>query len=87
MARMSREKEARKERALERIEMSNQRTPEEQLQRLDDMFGEGQGASKERLKLAMKIEDRNRPSQSKEKVEDKPVRYRYKSANQSAELV
>jgi len=48
-------KEARKEYALERTEVSNQRTPEEQLQLLDQKFGKGQGATRERLKLDMKI--------------------------------
>lgn len=69
MARNSRGKEARKERALERLEVSSQRTPEEQLSRLDQMFGEGQGAAKERAKLARRIEDRNRTATQVKKEE------------------
>jgi len=40
-----------KERALERQEVASKRTPQEQLARLDKMFGEGKGAQKERAKL------------------------------------
>lgn len=73
MGKRSKGKEARKERALERTEVSSQRTPEEQLQRLDHMFGDGQGAAKERMKLAKKIDERNRlATQANKKVEEKP---------------
>jgi len=51
-------KEAKKERALERLEVTSQRTPEEQTKRLDMKFGKGLGAKKERAKLARRIEDR-----------------------------
>ena len=51
-------KEAKKERALERLEVTSIRTPEEQLSRLDMKFGKGLGATKERKKLAKRIEDR-----------------------------
>lgn len=37
---------------------ADKRTPEEQLQRLDKLFGPGQGAGKERVKLALKIKAR-----------------------------
>jgi len=49
----------RQERARERQTVANKRTPEEQLRRLDKMFGEGQGATKERAKLAKRIAERN----------------------------
>jgi len=39
-----------------RIEAAKNRTPEEQVARLDKMFGKGQGAKKERAKLALRIE-------------------------------
>ena len=51
--------ELRKKRAAERLVVSSNRTPEEQLKRLDTMFGVGQGARKEREKLAKKIRDRD----------------------------
>ena len=47
-----------KERALERQEVASKRTPQEQLARLDKMFGEGQGARKERAKLNKRIEEK-----------------------------
>ncbi len=49
----------RKKRATERLNVSSKRTPEEQLKRLDEMFGVGNGAQKEREKLAKKIKDRD----------------------------
>jgi hypothetical protein len=49
----------RQEQARERQTIANKRTPEEQLRRLDKMFGEGQGATKERAKLAKRIAERN----------------------------
>ena len=51
-------KEERKERALERKETSGERSPEEQLSRLDRMFGKGNGAKKERGKLRKRIAER-----------------------------
>ena len=51
--------ELRKKRAAERLVVSSNRTPKEQLKRLDTMFGVGQGARKEREKLAKKIRDRD----------------------------
>jgi hypothetical protein len=73
MGRKSKGKEGRKERALERAEVAAQRTPEDQLHRLDRMFGKGQGAAKERLKLQKRIEERNRlADQAKKKLEEKP---------------
>lgn len=39
----------------EREEAARKRTPQEQLKRLNDMFGVGQGAKKERAKLARRI--------------------------------
>ncbi len=39
----------------ERQEVADKRTPQEQIRRLDSMFGEGVGAVKERAKLARKI--------------------------------
>lgn len=53
-------KEWRVDRAQERAEKATKRTPQEQLKRLDEMLGEGQGAVKERAKLARQIaEEKN----------------------------
>lgn len=41
-----------REEAQIRQEVRDMRSPQEQLQRLDDMFGVGQGARKERARLA-----------------------------------
>lgn len=43
--------------ALERQEVAKNRTPQEQLARLDAKFGAGRGAVKERTKLAKRIRD------------------------------
>jgi len=55
-----RNKEQRTLRAKERLEETANRTPQDQLKRLDTMFGEGLGAAKERAKLVKRIEERNR---------------------------
>lgn len=62
-------KDAKKERALERLEVTSQRTSEEQLVRLDQMFGSGQGAIKERAKLLKRIEERNKVPHQDDKTE------------------
>jgi len=48
-------KPERVQRAQERTEVATKRTPQEQLKRLDEKFGEGKGAVKERAKLARRI--------------------------------
>jgi hypothetical protein len=56
MGRTRRDKlEERRADAKERQEASNDRTPHEQLARLDKMFGKNNGAKRERAKLAKKI--------------------------------
>jgi len=50
---MSTKKEDKRRRAIERQDERAKRTPQEQLKRLDDMFGEGKGAAKERARLAV----------------------------------
>lgn len=52
-------KERRATSAKQRIEAAAQRTPEEQLARLDAAFGKGKGAVKERAKLAARIAARD----------------------------
>lgn len=47
--------EEKKASALERQEVAAKRTPQEQLERLDKMFGQGNGAVKERAKLARRL--------------------------------
>lgn len=65
--------ELRKKRAAERLAVSSNRTPEEQLKRLDDMFGVGKGAQKEREKLAKRIGDRDIKAESlKEEKAESP---------------
>lgn len=65
------DRQSRAERA--RIEAAASRTPEEQMARLDKRFGEGQGAQRERKKLAQKmVRMRAKP----EKGEDKRERRR-----------
>jgi hypothetical protein len=59
--------EERREDAKERQEVADQRTPHEQLARLDRMFGPGQGAKKERAKLAKKIASSETTNKSKKK--------------------
>lgn len=55
---MSVKKDLRKKYADERLAVTSNRTPEEQLKRLDEKYGEGEGAQKERAKLARRISDR-----------------------------
>lgn len=59
MAKKGRGRKARQERAAERLKLAESRTPQEQLARLDKMFGNGKGATKERAKLEKKIEEDN----------------------------
>lgn len=49
-------KDDRRKRATERQEMRAKRTPQEQLRILDERFGEGKGATKERARLQAVIE-------------------------------
>lgn len=53
---MSIRKDDRRRRAVERQEVRAKRTPQEQLKLLDDRFGEGKGAIKERARLKDVIE-------------------------------
>jgi hypothetical protein len=52
-------KDLRKKYADERLAVTSIRTPEEQLKRLDQKYGIGKGAQKEREKLAKRIRDRS----------------------------
>lgn len=72
------DRERRREVAEKNAELRAERTDEEQLARLDEMFGSGQGASKERARLAIRIADRK--SKSKHvKREKKPARHGVKA--------
>jgi hypothetical protein len=48
-------KEQKRERAVERAAQRATRTPQEQLKRLDELFGVGKGAKAERARLAKQI--------------------------------
>jgi hypothetical protein len=53
---MSIRKDDRRKRATERQEVRAKRTPQEQIKLLDDRFGDGKGATKERVRLKAVIE-------------------------------
>jgi len=61
-------KEAARKRAEEMAEERAKRTPQQQIERLDQMFGKGSGATKERAKLAKQIAESKK---GKKKKEDK----------------
>lgn len=48
---------------------AKERTPEEQIERLDRMFGKGKGAKKERAKLAARIQAREEAEQDEKKAQ------------------
>ena len=49
--------QARREEAIKRQELRDQLTPEQQLQRLDLLLGNGVGAKRERARLLKQIEE------------------------------
>jgi len=49
-------KEDKRRRAIERQEARAKLTPQQQLKKLDDKFGEGKGATKERVRLLKLIQ-------------------------------
>lgn len=57
-------KAIRKKNATERQEVSNKRTPQEQLERLDWKLGDGKGAAKERAKLLKRMEDAKKETEN-----------------------
>lgn len=62
--------EQRRKTAAERQAAADLRTPQQQLARLDHMYGKGQGAAKERAKLAEKIaKAKTKPVESAESTE------------------
>ncbi len=61
---MPSKKEDRRRRANERQETRAKRTPEEQLRLLDDRFGPGLGAAKERARLQALIDEAKRQRQA-----------------------
>ena len=66
-------KEARKGRAEEQAVERAKRTPQQQLERLDQMFGEGKGATKERARLAKQLAAAKPKEKPKEKKEKKAI--------------
>ena len=52
---MNRQKDVRHKKAQERLKVREARTPQKQLARLDEMFGKGGGAIKERARLSKLI--------------------------------
>jgi dTMP kinase len=91
-----RNKERRKASAKERAEATTNRTPQEQLKRLDTMFGDGQGAQKERAKLQRRIEEQSRAkveaakkkeaAKEKEEVKEEKVEAKPKSKSEAKRL-
>jgi len=57
----------RKTRAISRVTEAQQRSPQEQLKRLDDLLGKDCGAIKERAKLAQKIKEMKNKKHNPEK--------------------
>jgi dTMP kinase len=96
MSSKSRNRECRRERAKERFEETSKRTPQEQLKRLDLMFGEGQGAQKERAKLQRRIEEQSRArveaakkkevAKEEEEVKEEKVEAKPKSKSEARRL-
>jgi|APSaa5957512535_1039671.scaffolds.fasta_scaffold262834_2 hypothetical protein len=68
---MIRQKDSRHKKALGRIKDREDRTPEQQIARLDEMFGKGGGAQKERSRLASLIKASKKPK-PKAKPKAKP---------------
>lgn len=60
-------KENRRKAAIERQEAANNRSAKEQLARLDELFGKGQGAKKERARLESRLvkEQEEKPKKKK----------------------
>ena len=54
-----------------RVAAAKNRTPEEQIARLNTLFGEGKGAKKERKKLALRIEIKEEAKRLKTREEAK----------------
>jgi ribosomal protein S12 methylthiotransferase accessory factor YcaO len=68
---MSIRKDDRRRRAVERQEVRAKRTPQEQLKLLDDRFGEGKGATKERASLKAAIEEVEKAKQDEQEKKEK----------------
>ena len=64
-------KQGRRERAERIADERAKRTPQQQIERLDQMFGEGQGAAKERARLQKQIEQDSKPKAKAKKVKAK----------------
>ena len=63
---MIRQKDSRHKKALKRLKDRETRDPRQQTARLDDMFGKGEGAIKERARLAKLI--KNEPKKKPKKT-------------------
>lgn len=57
-------KATKRKRAMARQAERDQRTPEQQLDRLDDLFGLNQGAARERARLEAQIANRHQASKT-----------------------
>jgi hypothetical protein len=64
-------KDDRRRRANERQEARAKRTPQEQLRILDERFGEGKGAAKERVRLVALIEAEERAQRAEQEKKKK----------------
>jgi hypothetical protein len=65
----SRFRELRQKDALERQKARDTRTPQQQLERLDSLLGEGQGAVKERARLTAQIQKEEEEKKFRERIE------------------
>jgi len=64
---MPKNRNQRQEEAKQRIDLRNQRSPEEQLRLLDNKLGTGKGAKKERARLIEQISSKKNTNVSKKK--------------------
>tara|TARA_Y100000310_G_scaffold318720_1_gene373120 strand:+ start:2212 stop:2466 length:255 start_codon:yes stop_codon:yes gene_type:complete len=75
--------QARREEALARQGARNKRSPVEQLAHLDEMFGPGLGAVRERKRLAAAIEDAEHAAIRRKRAKGKKSKKKPSSTNKS----
>ena len=75
----------RRGRAIERQEARAKRTPQQQLQLLDDRFGEGKGAAKERARLKALIEAAEQAKLAEKEKKEKKEKGKEEAGKEKAE--